>query len=41
VRGPALALLVALAGRPPAPGELTGPGVEVLRARSRTPAEAP
>jgi len=39
VHGPALGLLVALAGRPPAPGELEGPGAETLRARTRsTPA---
>jgi uncharacterized protein (TIGR03083 family) len=35
VRGPALSLLLAMAGRPPAPGELDGPGVEALRARAR------
>ncbi|WP_298885881.1 maleylpyruvate isomerase family mycothiol-dependent enzyme [uncultured Serinicoccus sp.] len=33
VRGPAIALLLAVSGRPTAPGELTGDGVPILAAR--------
>ncbi|WP_366942551.1 hypothetical protein [uncultured Serinicoccus sp.] len=33
VRGPAIALLLAVSGRPTAPGELTGDGVQILAAR--------
>ena len=40
VRGPALALLLAMAGRTPAPGELTGEAAGTLPARSRTPRPA-
>jgi uncharacterized protein (TIGR03083 family) len=38
VRGPALALLLAMAGRPPSGDELEGDGVSLLYARCRTPA---
>jgi uncharacterized protein (TIGR03083 family) len=41
VRGPALAVLLALAGRPSACDDLEGDGVASLRQRSRGPAEAP
>jgi uncharacterized protein (TIGR03083 family) len=34
VRGTALALLLAVSGRPPAPGEITGPGAPALRDRT-------
>jgi uncharacterized protein (TIGR03083 family) len=37
VRGPALALMLAMAGRAPSGGELAGDGVAVLYSRTRTP----
>src|ERR1700722_8469490 len=35
VTGPTVALVMGMAGRPPDPGELSGPGVQLLRARIR------
>jgi uncharacterized protein (TIGR03083 family) len=40
VRGPALELLLAMAGRPPSGDELAGDGVATLYSRTRTPPDA-